>query len=286
MSSTEMQNHEPVMVDAEEMRRARQRQMEKTGKWLLPVLIMCLAIVMWDRICVWNEIPRYILPRPGEVLATLIEDRVLLFSSLLTTLKITFLSLILAVVGGVGLSVLFTQSKWVEMSLFPYAIILQVTPIVAIFPLINIYVDSQTAKLLLCAWIVAFFPILSNTTLGLNSVDRNLLDLFKLNGASRWQALWHLRLPASMPYFLGGLKIAGGLALIGAVVAEFVAGASGQSSGLASRIIEAGYRLNAPRLFAALILISFTGIVIFLVLSFISNRILRRWHESALTQEH
>jgi NitT/TauT family transport system permease protein len=286
MSSTELQGDEAVVFDAEEMRRARQRRLEKTGKWLLPVLIMVLAIVMWDRICVWNEIPRYILPRPGEVLATLIEDRVLLFSSLLTTLKITFLSLILAVVGGVGLSVLFTQSKWVEMSLFPYAIVLQVTPIVAIFPLINIYVDNQTAKLLLCAWIVAFFPILSNTTLGLNSVDRNLLDLFKLNGASRWQTLWHLRLPASMPYFLGGLKIAGGLALIGAVVAEFVAGAAGQSSGLASRIIEAGYRLNAPRLFAALILISFTGIVIFLVLTFISNRILRRWHESALTQEH
>tara|TARA_Y100000815_G_scaffold104650_1_gene93567 strand:+ start:47963 stop:48823 length:861 start_codon:yes stop_codon:yes gene_type:complete len=285
MSSTEMQGHEAVMIDAEEMRRARQRKMEKTGKWLLPILIMCVAIFMWDRICVWNEIPRYILPRPGEVLATLIEDRGLLFSSLVNTLKITFLSLALAVAGGVGLSVLFTQSKWVEMSFFPFAVVLQVTPIVAIFPLINIYVDNQTTKLLLCAWIVAFFPILSNTTLGLNSVDRNLLDLFKLNGASRWQTLWHLRLPASMPYFLGGLKIAGGLALIGAVVAEFVAGASGQSSGLASRIIEAGYRLNAPRLFAALILISFTGILIFLVLSFISNRILRRWHESALTQE-
>ena len=285
MSSTEMQGHEAVMIDAEEMRRARQRKMEKTGKWLLPILIMCVAIFMWDRICVWNEIPRYILPRPGEVLATLIEDRGLLFSSLVNTLKITFLSLALAVAGGVGLSVLFTQSKWVEMSFFPFAVVLQVTPIVAIFPLINIYVDNQTTKLLLCAWIVAFFPILSNTTLGLNSVDRNLLDLCKLNGASRWQTLWHLRLPASMPYFLGGLKIAGGLALIGAVVAEFVAGASGQSSGLASRIIEAGYRLNAPRLFAALILISFTGILIFLVLSFISNRILRRWHESALTQE-
>ena len=133
----------------------------------------------------------------------------------------------LAVVGGVGLAVLFAQSKWVEMSFFPFAIVLQVTPIVAIFPLINIYVDNQTAKLLLCAWIVAFFPILSNTTLGLNSVDRNLLDLFKLNGATRWQQLWHLRLPAAMPYFLGGLKIAGGLSLIGAVVAEFVAGAAG-----------------------------------------------------------
>ncbi len=140
------------------------------------------------------------------------------------TLKITFLRLALAVVGGVGLAVLFAQSKWVEMSFFPFAIVLQVTPIVAIFPLINIYVDNQTTKLLLCAWIVAFFPILSNTTLGLNSVDRNLLDLFKLNGATRWQQLLHLRLPAAMPYFLGGLKIAGGLSLIGAVVAEFVAG--------------------------------------------------------------
>jgi NitT/TauT family transport system permease protein len=200
--------------------------------------------------------------------------------------RITVLSLALAVIGGVGLSVLFTQSRFIEMSLFPFAIVLQVTPIVAIFPLINIYVDDQTTKLLLCAWIVAFFPILSNTTLGLNSVDRNLIDYFRLNGATRWQTLWHLRLPAAMPYFLGGLKIAGGLALIGAVVAEFVAGTAGQSSGLASRIIEAGYRLNAPRLFAALILISLTGIVIFLALSWISHLVLHRWHESALKQEH
>lgn len=272
-------------LDPEEARRVRAARVERIGRWLLPLAIMMLAIWLWDRICVWNEVPRYILPRPGEVLATLYTDAGLLFSSLLTTLRITFLGLALAVAGGVGLAVLFAQSKWVEMSLFPFAVILQVTPIVAVFPLINIYVDNQTAKLLLCAWIVAFFPILSNTTLGLNSVDRNLLDMFKLNGATRWQELWHLRLPAAMPYFLGGLKIAGGLSLIGAVVAEFVAGASGQSSGLASRIIEAGYRLNAPRLFAALILISFTGIIIFLMMSLISHLILRRWHESAIRQE-
>lgn len=274
-----------VPLDAEEARRVQAERVERIGKWLLPILIMLFAIWLWDRICVWNEIPKYILPRPGEVWATLQTDAPLLFGSLLFTLRITFFSLLLAVVGGVGLAVLFTQSKWVEMSFFPFAIVLQVTPIVAIFPLINIYVDNQTAKLLLCAWIVAFFPILSNTTLGLNSVDRNLRDLFKLSGATRWQELWHLRLPAAMPYFLGGLKIAGGLSLIGAVVAEFVAGAQGQSSGLASRIIEAGYRLNAPRLFAALILISATGILIFLVLSLISHLILRRWHESALKQE-
>ena len=272
-------------LDAEEARRVRAARLERIGKWLLPIAIMLLAIWLWDRICVWNEIPRYILPRPGEVMATLYNDAGLLFGSLVTTLRITFLGLALAVLGGAGLAVLFAQSKWVEMSFFPFAVILQVTPIVAVFPLINIYVGNQTAKLLLCAWIVAFFPILSNTTLGLNSVDRNLIDLFKLNGATKWQQLWHLRLPAAMPYFLGGLKIAGGLSLIGAVVAEFVAGSTGQSSGLASRIIEAGYRLNAPRLFAALILISFTGIVIFLVLSLVSHLILRRWHESALRQE-
>lgn len=274
-----------VVLDPEEARRVRQQRLEKVGSWVLPLAIMVLAVWFWDRICVWNDIPKYILPRPGVVVQTLQDDAPLLFSSLLVTLKITFLSLALAIVGGVGLAVLFAQSKWVEMSFFPFAVILQVTPIVAIFPLINIYVDNQTAKLLLCAWIVAFFPILSNTTLGLNSVDRNLRDLFRLNGATRWQELWHLRLPAAMPYFLGGLKIAGGLSLIGAVVAEFVAGTSGQASGLASRIIEAGYRLNAPRLFAALILISLTGIVIFLALSLLSHLILRRWHESALKQE-
>ncbi|MCP9231261.1 ABC transporter permease [Mesorhizobium sp. M0045] len=277
---------EPVLaLDPEEARRVRQERFERIGRWLLPLAIMILAIWLWDRVCVWNDIPKYILPRPGVVLQTLHDDAGLLFSSLLVTLRITFLSLLLAVIGGVGLAVLFAQSKWVEMSFFPFAIVLQVTPIVAIFPLINIYVDNQTTKLLLCAWIVAFFPILSNTTLGLNSVDRNLRDMFKLNGATRWQQLRYLRLPAAMPYFLGGLKIAGGLSLIGAVVAEFVAGATGQSSGLASRIIEAGYRLNAPRLFAALILISLTGILIFLVLSLVSHLILRRWHESALRQE-
>jgi len=256
--------------------------MESIGKWLLPVVAILAALLVWDRIVVWNEIPPYILPRPIDVWNALIEDRVLLFTSLLTTLKITGLGLLCAVVGGVGLAVLFAQSKWVEMSLYPFAIVLQVTPIVAIFPLINIYVDNLTVKLLLCAWIVAFFPILSNTTIGLNSVDRNLRDLFKLNGATRWQELWHLRLPAAMPYFLAGLKIAGGLALIGAVVAEFVAGSGGQQSGLAARIIEAGYRLRIPRLFAALFLISMTGILIFLATSWISHLVLRRWHESAL----
>ncbi|MGB6119197.1 MAG: ABC transporter permease [Mesorhizobium sp.] len=276
---------ETVPLDAEEQRRLRTARFERIGSWLLPIVIMCLAIILWDRIVVWNEIPHYILPRPADVLRAFVDDWQLLLTSLLVTLKITFFGLACAVVGGVGLAVLFAQSKWVEMSFFPFAVILQVTPIVAVFPLINIYVDNLTTKLLLCTWVVAFFPILSNTTLGLNSVDRNLRDLFRLNGATRWQELWHLRLPAAMPYFLGGLRIAGGLALIGAVVAEFVAGSGGQQSGLAARIIEAGYRLRTARLFAALILISFTGILIFVLLTWLQHALLRRWHDSAVKQE-
>jgi len=168
------------------------------------------------------------------------------------------------------------------LSLFPFAVILQVTPIVAIAPLIIIWVNDVTISLLICAWIVAFFPILSNTTVGLRSADHNLIDLFKLYRASRWQTLWRLLLPSALPYFLAGLRISGGLALIGAIVAEFVAGTGGNASGLASRILEAGYQLQIPRMFAALVLVSGTGIVIFLALTLLSHLLLRHWHESAM----
>jgi NitT/TauT family transport system permease protein len=159
-----------------------------------------------------------------------------------------------------------------------------VTPVVAIAPLLLIYLPQPLA-VLVSAWIVAFFPVLANSTLGLNSVDRNLADLFALYGASRWQVLWRLKLPAALPYILGGMKIAGGLSLIGAVVAEIAAGSAGAGSGLAFRIAESGYRLNIPRMFAALVLLSAAGIVIFFALSLLSHFLLRRWHESALAQE-
>ena len=272
-------------IDEEEALRARRRRNEKIGSWVLPILVITLSIWLWDRIVVWNELPHYILPGPGRVLQALVEDWAILFDSLLVTLQITLGALAIAVAGGVGLAVLFTQSRWIEMSFFPYAVILQVTPVVSIAPLIFIYVDSRLAGLLICAWIVAFFPILSNTTMGLNSADHNLRDLFKVYGASRWQRLRFLQLPSALPYFLGGLRIAGGLSLIGAVVAEYVAGTGGIGSGLAFRILEAGYRLNIPRMFAALFLIAMTGVVIYATLSFISHMALRKWHESAIKRE-
>ncbi len=276
---------EEVEIDEVEMRKAQALKREKIGRWLLPLIVIVLTIFAWDRFCVWNEIPHYIIPRPGQVLEALINDRVILIGSLGTTLVITFSALAIAIVGGVGLAVLFAQSKWIEMTFFPYAVVLQVTPIIAIAPLIFIYVDSKFAGLLICAWIVAFFPILSNTTLGLNSADHNLRDMMKLYGASRWQTLRYLRLPAALPYFLGGLKIAGGLSLIGAIVAEFVAGSSGFGSGLAFRILEASYRLKMPRMFAAILLISIAGVLIFMFMSFLSWFFLHKWHESAIKRE-
>jgi len=253
---------------------------------IAPVVIGILALAGWEFAVRAYAIPSYILPGPILIAETLLKDWGTLSASLWITLRITAAALIAAVTVGVALAVLFTQSKWLELSLFPYAVILQVTPIVAIAPLIIIWVGDINLSLLICAWIVAFFPILSNTILGLNSVDHNLINLFQMYGASRWQTLRYLRLPAALPFFLGGLKISGGLALIGAVVAEFVAGSGGNASGLAYRILESGYQLRIPRMFAALIMISLTGIAIFLLTSWISHVLLRRWHESAVRREN
>jgi NitT/TauT family transport system permease protein len=258
---------------------------ERVVRIVAPLCIGLAALALWEAIVRVNEIPHYILPGPILVLQALVNDWGTLFPSLLITLQITFMALAVATIGGVGLAILFTTSKWIELSFFPFAVILQVTPIISIAPLILIYVDNVHLALLICAWIVAFFPILSNTTLGLNSADHNLRDLFQLYGANRWQTLLYLRLPAAMPYFLGGLKIAGGLSLIGAIVAEFAAGSAGTGSGLAYRILEAGYRLNIPRMFAAVLLVSLTGVLIFMAFTLLSHLVLRHWHESAVKRE-
>jgi NitT/TauT family transport system permease protein len=257
----------------------------RTMRILVPVVMLALVVALWWGIVIAYQIPRYILPSPADVAVAMVTDWPILGRSLLNTLWTTFAALALALSGGVALAILMAQSKWIELALYPYAVILQVTPIVAIAPLILIYAPSTEFALLLCAWIVAFFPVLSNTSAGLKSVDHNLLDLFQLYGASRWRTLWHLQIPAALPFFLAGLKIAGGLALIAAVVAEFAAGSAGAGSGLAFRLLESQYRLNIPRLFAALILLSLTGVVIFAMTSLISHLLLRRWHESALSRD-
>src|ERR1700760_638328 len=230
----------------------------------LPVIVAAAGTALWEAIVRIYDIQPYVLPGPLAVLHSLVGDWGVLSQSLATTLLTTLEGFIAASIGGIALALLFNLSRWLEYSLFPYAVILQVTPVIAIAPLLLIYLPQETA-VIVCAWIVAFFPVLSNTTLGLNSVDRNLAGLFQLYGASRWQTLRYLKLPAALPFILGGLRIAGGVSLIGAV---------GAGSGLAYRISESSYRLNIPRMFAALLLLSVAGIVIYMLLAVVSHALL------------
>ena len=252
---------------------------------LVPLLALAVGILVWQWIVTANQIPKYILPSPVDTAVALFTDSGTLWPALLVTMRITFMALAVAIIGGVTIAIIIVQSKWLELALFPFTVILQVTPIIAIAPLILIYApDTQTA-LMICAFAVAFFPILSNMVQGLKSVDHRLLDLFELYGANRWQTLLFLRIPASMPYFMAGLRIAGGLSLIAAVVAEFAAGSAGQGAGLAFRLLESQYRLNLPRMFAALIMLCATGIAIYALTSLIAWLTLHRWHESAIERE-
>jgi NitT/TauT family transport system permease protein len=272
----------PPPVNADALARARR---ERILAWTMPAITMIVAIGLWEWAVRHYEIPHYLIPAPSRIWETLMTDGPSLMRSAWFTVKLTLMALALAVVGGVTLGALFALSRTLEMSLFPFAVILQVTPVVAIAPLILIYVDSTFAALLICAWIVAFFPVLSGAVIGLRSADHNLRDLFTLYRATPWQRLRYLLAPSALPYFMASLKVAGGLALIGAVVAEFVAGTTGRNTGLASRIIESSFRNEIPRMFAALVLVSLLGIAIFAFTSWLSRRVLGHWHESEIRRE-
>lgn len=277
----QMQNELPVL-NSEQDRLARR---ERTLRIMMPTLAIIIALGIWEGLVRYYQVPHYLIPAPSLVAETLIKDGPSLTASMWFTVKLTLISLACAIIGGVLLGMIFALSRPIEMAFFPFAVILQVTPVIAIAPLILIYVRDTFSALLICAWIVAFFPILSNTVIGLRSADHNLRDLFKLYRASPWQRLRYLLAPSALPYFMAALKIAGGLSLIGAVVAEFVAGTAGQSTGLASRILESSFRNEIPRMFAALFLVSLLGIVIFLVTSWLSRLVLGRWHESEIRRE-
>ncbi|MGB5969345.1 MAG: ABC transporter permease [Spirulinaceae cyanobacterium] len=252
---------------------------------LAPVAVGIFVLLVWEIAVRLTNTPPYLLPSPSLIAQTLVKDFSILFPALLITLQITVAAFGIATISGLFLAILMAQSKWIEKSLYPYAIALQTTPIAAIAPLIVIWFKNNTfGALVLCAWIVALFPIISNTTFGLNSLDPNLKDLFRLYKASPWQTMLYLRLPSALPYFLSGLRISGGLALIGAVVAEFVAGTGGANSGIAYQILIASYNLQIPRMFAALVMIAILGILIFAVLSKLSDFLLGEWHESSTRQ--
>ncbi|MGJ7544966.1 ABC transporter permease [Variovorax sp. LT1R16] len=280
-----LQDGDATSADALRARDERLRRRDRALRIVVPIAVVALLLGVWEALVRINNVPHYIIPAPSLILNTLFENWGSLSSALWFTVKLTLLALLAAIVGGVLLAIAFALFKWVEIGLFPIAVILQVTPVIAIAPLILIYVSSTTAALLLCAWIVAFFPILSNTVIGLKSADSNLRDLFQLYKASPWQTFRYLLAPSALPYFMAGLKIAGGLSLIGAVVAEFTAGTAGRETGLASRILESSFRTEIPMMFAALLLVSLLGIAIFLVFAALSRMVLGHWHESEMRRE-
>ena len=250
-----------------------------------PMMVGIFIIAVWQGLVVAYELPPYLVPSPWLMVKTLFTDWAPLSLALWVTVKITLLAFISAAVLGVLISFVFVQSKLIETALFPYAVLLQVTPIVAVAPLIIIWVKDPLFSMVICATLVALFPIISNTTLGLRSIEPDLQNYFKLNRATRLQSLVRLRIPSALPYFFGGLRISSGLSLIGAVVAEFVAGTGGSGAGLAYQILQAGFRLNIPLMFAALLLISLTGVALFAAMAWLSRWALGDWHASETSHD-
>lgn len=255
----------------------------KFQQWLFPAVVAIAMLLLWQFLVTAFKVPAFLVPSPLVVAQSLAQNFPALFMSLLYTLKITVISFVLATVIGSIIAFLLVQNRFIETALFPYIVFLQVTPIVAIAPLIIIWVKDITLSLVVCATLMAVFPIISNTTQGLRSVSPGLLSYFRLNHASRLQILIRLRIPSALPYFFGALRISSGLSLIGAVVAEFVAGTGGTDTGLAYQILQAGYQLNIPLMFAALLLISLAGFLLFALMSWLTRRVLAAWHESELS---
>ena len=267
------------------VRSQRQAGGLKLERVTYPLALAVVLIVAWEGLVVGLKLPPYLVPSPVLMMQTLVTNFGAFMAALWVTLRVTLLAFAVATLVGVTVSFLFVQSRLIEQTLFPYAILLQVTPIVAVAPLIIIWIKNPTAAMVVCAALVALFPIIANTTLGLRSVDPDLQAYFKMNGATRWQILRRLRVPSALPYFFGGLRISSGLALIGAVVAEFVAGTGGSGAGLAYQVLQAGFMLDIPRMFAALLLISLTGVALFVAMAWLTRRFIGRWHASETSRE-
>ncbi|HEV7245771.1 MAG TPA: ABC transporter permease [Shinella sp.] len=258
---------------------------ELASRITIPLLGASAMIALWAAYVWQSEVPPYILPGPDKVVATLISDWPKLGPALGITTRTTLLALLCAVVGGGSIALFLAQARWIEALFYPITVTLQVTPIVAIAPLILIYVPTPETAQLICAFVVAFFPIMLNTLQGLKSAERHHADLLRTYGASRWQTIRYLSAPTALPHFFAGLKVGGGLALVGAIVGEFSVGQAGDNAGLAFRLLEAQSRLNTPRVFAALALLAVLGSVIFAVTSRLSELALRHWHESEVTSK-
>lgn len=270
-----------------EARSAPSRHWSDIVDVILPIAAGVAFILAWEFLVRAQNVSKFILPTPSAIATTFYEERQAILDALQYTAGITIGAFLVAIVTGIIFGVLLTSHRRIERTFWPYAVTMQVTPVVAIAPLVIIWVglDRVWLSMLILAWMVAFFPMLSNTAIGMKSADHGLRNVFQLYEASKWKQFRYLKLPSALPYILAGARISSGLSVIGAVVAEFVAG-SGGSRGLAFMIVESGTLLNIPRMFSALLMLSIFGLAIWYVTSSVQRMLLQRWHESELTQEN
>ena len=252
--------------------------MKRALSVLAPLVLLALLLGVWELACRMLAVPAYLLPPPSAIAQAFLGQRAALMVSAWNTLSMAMAALALATAIALPLALATALSPILERALAPIAVTLQVTPVVAIAPLVVIWagLDHPERAITTLAAVVAFFPIFSGSLAGLKSADRDLERLFDLYGAGRIQRLLRLRLPAAVPFVLEGLKVAAGLSIIGAVVAEFVAG-SGGAQGLAWRILEAGNRLRTAEMFAALATLGVLGAAVYALLQVAEKRLLALW---------
>lgn len=254
--------------------------------YLLPIGAFVLFVLIWQLGAKIAGIPHYILPKPSDILTASIDNYSNLFQSVIRTISAALLGFLMSVIVGVVGAIIMGSSNIIQKSFYPYAILLQTVPIVAIAPIIVIWFGSGINAIVVIAFIIGFFPMLSNTLIGLNSTDHNMINLFKMYGASKWQIMFKLRFPAALPYIMAGLKISCTLAIVGAIVGEYVAGIGGGQGGLGYAITVAAARLQTAYLFALGLASSILGILFFLLINSFSKWVLSSWHESEMKIEN
>lgn len=241
-------------------------------KVLLPLTPLIGIAVMAEMLSRYGVVAPYILPPPSDILSSFLTDASEYYNATKETVSAALLGLVLAGISGVLMAVLFSSSKLIEKSLYPYATFFQTVPIVSIAPLLVIWFGFGFRTVVISSFIVSIFPVIANTFAGRRATDPALLDLFRLYGATRLEVLLKLRLPQAVPQILTGLKISTGLAMIGAVIGEFIAG-----GGLGGVIDASRTQQRLDKVFAAVLLASFSGLLLLFLLNLLSNSILKTW---------
>lgn len=257
--------------------------------WLaraLPPLIAFMAFLgMWWLLTATIYAGQgFLVPSPTQVLAAVVENAHSLVYGALATLQESLLGFLSASILGIAIAGLLSQSAWLERGLYPYAVLLQTVPVVAIAPLIVLWFGYGSRSVVIISLIMALFPIINNTLLGLRSTSRNLVDLFAMHHTGRMATFWKLRMPAALPHLIAGLRISAGLSVIGAIVGEFIIGSGSAQGGLGVQIIFAQGRMYTALLFAEVIAATVLGFLLFSSVSTLGHALLKNWHESEIQE--